>query len=188
MKKLLAAICPLIAVSAFALDIDEAGAKVVFTGYKMQNKTAVPASFTSVKLTFAKTSGSVAEILTDATAQIDLNSIDTVKNPVRDKHVKEMFFANLTSQESSGKITSVTGDDTKGELKATIKFNNVEQEIPMTYEVKDGKIVATGAISLEKDFGAKDAFEKFSSEKIIAGLHGGKTWEDVQIGFEIPVK
>ena len=160
MKKLLAAICPLIAVSAFALDIDEAGAKVVFTGYKMQNKTAVPASFTSVKLTFAKTSGSVAE----------------------------MFFANLASQESSGKITSVTGDDTKGELKATIKFNNVEQEIPMTYEVKDGKIVATGAISLEKDFGAKDAFEKFSSEKIIAGLHGGKTWEDVQIGFEIPVK
>ena len=131
MKKLLAAICPLIAVSAFALDIDEAGAKVVFTGYKMQNKTAVPASFTSVKLTFAKTSGSVAEILTDATAQIDLNSIDTVKNPVRDKHVKEMFFANLASQESSGKITSVTGDDTKGELKATIKFNNVEQEIPM---------------------------------------------------------
>ncbi|MGP1506621.1 MAG: YceI family protein [Campylobacter sp.] len=188
MKKLLAAICPLIAVSAFALDIDETGAKVTFAGYKLQSKVAVPGSFPGTKFKFAKTSGSVSEILTNTTAQIDLNSLDTTKNPVRDKHIKEFLFDHFSTKESSGKIVSVNGDDTKGELKVAINFNNKEQEVPMTYEVKDGKIVATGTIMLESDFDAKDAFEKFRSEKIIVGLHAGKTWDEVMIGFEIPVK
>ena len=58
----------------------------------------------------------------------------------------------------------------------------------MKYEVKDSKLIASGEIDFNSDFNAKDAFEKFSTDKIIAGLHSKKTWPNIIVGFEVPVK
>ena len=193
-KKILLAFSVLAVSVLGAVEIDPAGAKIDFVAYKMATKTAIPeadpkvATFKEATFTFAKTSGSVSEILTGASVNINLNSIDTIKNAVRDNNVKSKFFANLASQTAEAKITSVSGDDSTGEVKASVKLNNIEQEVPLKYEVKDGKLKAMGQINLENDFGAKDAFAKFKDDKMVAGLHGKKSWPEIEIGFEVPVK
>ena len=175
--------------------IDSSGARINFLSYKMQSKAKVPetggpATFKNVEFNFANTNGSVAEILTNSTAKIDLTSIDTNKNPIRDNNVKNKFFAHLASQEVSGKITGVKGDDTSGDLTLSLNFNGVEKEVELKYEVKDGKLTATGEIDLVEGnlFNTAEAFEKFATDPVIQGLHGKKSWSDIQIGFEVPVK
>ena len=56
--------------------------------------------------------------------------------------------------------------------------------------VKDGKIVAEGMLVLVEGnlFYTEEAFEKFASDPVIQGLHGKKSWSDITIGFEVPVK
>ena len=83
---------------------------------------------------------------------------------------------------------SVTGDDTSGTANASINFNGASKEVALKYEVKDGKLVAMGQIDLQSDFDAKEAFDKFAADKVIQGLHGKKTWPQVDVGFEVPVK
>ena len=159
----------------------------------MPNKMKIPetgnfATFNSVEFTFANTSGSIAEVLTNATAKVDLNSVDTVKNAVRDTNLKTKFFANLSTQEANAKITSVDGDDSAGKLTLSVDLNGVSKDVELKYEVKDGKISANGEIDLNEDFNAKEAFEKFSNDPMVQGLHGKKTWPNVNIGFEIATK
>ena len=175
------------------ISIDTENTKVIFEAYKMPNKLKVPetggyATFKNVKFNFANTSGSVADILTNATANVDLSSIDTQKNSIRDNNVKTKFFQHLSSVEANAKITAVNGDDNSGEIKLLINFNNVDKEVSLSYEVKDGKIIALGTIDLQNDFNAKDAFEKFASDPVIAGLHGKKSWSIINLGFEITLK
>ena len=198
MKKLSLSLC---AVALFmwapchlsALQIDADAARIDFISYKMANKIRVPesgapATFKDAKFSFAKTSGSVAEILQDASVEFDLGSIDTGKNVVRDNNVKSKFFALLSTQKVSGKILSVTGDDTSGTANASINFNGASKEVALKYEVKDGKLVAMGQIDLQSDFDAKEAFDKFAADKVIQGLHGKKTWPQIEVGFEVPAK
>jgi len=188
MKKFFLFACAWLVSSVFALEINEQGAKVTFTAYKMNNKTAVPCYFKETNFRFQRTSGTVAEILTNAEAIVTLNSVDTVKNPVRDKHVRDQFFANLQTQYTKGLIRAVNGDDTMGEVTLYLDFNGVQKEITLEYIVKEGAIKAEGQISLEEDFKLKKAYEAFANDKVIAGLHGQKSWPDVQIGFEIPLR
>ncbi|MBO7369931.1 MAG: YceI family protein, partial [Campylobacter sp.] len=175
--------------------IDPSGARINFLSYKMQSKAKVPetggpATFKNVEFNFANTNGSVAEILTNSTAKIDLTSIDTNKNPIRDNNVKNKFFAHLASQEVSGKITGVKGDDTSGDITLSLNFNGAEKEVELKYEVKDGKLTATGEIDLVEGnlFNTAEAFEKFATDPVIQGLHAKKSWSNVTIGFEVPVK
>ncbi|MCR4942558.1 MAG: YceI family protein [Campylobacter sp.] len=194
MKKSILALSVLAASFLGAVEIDPAAAQVDFVGYKMQNKMAIPetapkvATFKEATFNFPKTSGSVSEILTNSTVTINLNSIDTVKNAIRDKNIKDKLFKNLASQTVEAKIVSVTGDDAAGEAKANVKLNNVEKEVVLKYEVKDGKLKGMGQINLESDFGMADAYTKFKEDKMIQGLHGKKTWPEVEVGFEVPVK
>ena len=175
--------------------IDPSGARINFLSYKMQSKAKVPetggpATFKNVEFNFANTSGGITEILTNSTAKIDLTSIDTNKNPIRDNNVKNKFFAHLTSQEVSGKIVEVKGDDANGDITLSLNFNGIEKEVGLKYEVKDGKLTATGEIDLVEGnlFNTAEAFEKFATDPVIQGLHAKKSWSDVTIGFEVPVK
>ena len=177
------------------IEIDTSGARINFVSYKMANKMKVPeaggpATFKEVEFNFANTSGSVAKILMNSTAKINLNSIDTNKNAIRDNNVKNKFFANLTSQEVSAKIVSVSGNNEAGQIAISLNLNGVEKNVTLKYEVKDGKLTATGEIDLVEGnlFNTAEAFEKFASEPVIQGLHGKKSWSDIQIGFEVPVK
>lgn len=194
MKKFALSLCAsaLIFGSLSALEIDAGAAKIDFYAYKAASKVKVPESgpgtFKDAKFSFAKTGGSVSEILQDASVEFDLGSIDTGKNAVRDNNVKNKFFALLSTQKVSGKIVSVTGDDTSGTANASINFNGASKEVALKYEIKGDKLVAMGQIDLQSDFDVKEAFDKFAADKVIQGLHGKKTWPQVDVGFEVPVK
>lgn len=178
----------ILAGSLFGLDINPSGAKATVTAYKTAKKLAVPFIFKDTKFSFAKDSGSVADILKGTKATLTLSTIDTGKNTIRDNNIKNKLFSHLASQIASGEVLSVTGDDTSGNLKAKIELNGVSQEIDMKYEVKDNAIDVSGDIDMEKEFDMKNAFETFASDKVIQGLHAKKTWPTVTISFKVPLK
>lgn len=175
------------------LSIDPATAKVIFESFKMPNKMKVPeiggyATFKNAEFNFLNTSGTVSEILANATVKIDLNSVDTQKNQIRDNNIKTNFFTHLTNQEANAKILSVNGDKDSGKIILLATLNGVDKEIELKYEIKEGKITAMGEIDLTTDFNAKEAFDKFANNPVIAGLHGKKSWPNINIGFEISTK
>ena len=173
--------------SLFALSIDEASVKPVVTGYKTDQKIAVPMTFKEAKFSFKATNGSVKEVLEGATALIDLNKVDTNKNPLRDKNMRDKFFAKLNSKEAKALINAVEGDDKAGKLKTTITFNGIQRDVEMGYVVENGKLVAKTSIDI-KDYKATAAFDAFRTDTTIKGLHGNNTWSEVEIGFEVNVK
>ena len=173
--------------SLFALNIDEASVKPVVTGYKTDQKIAVPMTFKEAKFSFKTTSGSVKEVLEGATALIDINKVDTNKNPLRDKNIRDKFFSKLGSQEAKALINAVEGDDKAGKLKTTITFNGIQRDVEMGYVVENGKLVAKASIDI-KDYNATAAFDEFRTDPVIKGLHNSNTWSEIEIGFEINVK
>lgn len=189
----------LLVISAFvstfanAAIIDENATKVIATGYKTTTQIAVPMTFTNVKFNFLKTQGSISEILTGATSSVDLLSVDTYKNPLRDKNMRDKLFSKFLSTSVQAKIKSVDGDDSKGTIKASITLNEQSKDVLMNYEIqgdkiKGDKLVATGVIDLETDFGVKEAYDSFRNDKIVSGLHAKQTSPKVQISFEVPIK
>lgn len=178
---------------ASSATIDANATKIIATGYKTAAKTAVPMTFTNAKFNFLKTQGSISEILTGATSTVELLSVDTYKNPLRDKNMRDKLFAKFSTPSVQAKIKSVDGDDSKGTLKVSITLNGQNKDVLMNYEiqgdkVKGDKLVASGIINLENDFNAKAAYDEFRTDKIVSGLHAKKTSPEVQISFEVPIK
>lgn len=168
-----------------ALSINESEVSIYATGYKLAKKVAVPMVFGDTYVKFGKKEGSAVEILEGSTAVIQLNSIDTKKNPIRNKVLREKLFAHFKGAEVKAKIIKADGDDTKGSLVVNIKLNGVEQDVPMNYEVLEDKINAKGVIDLKKDFDAAEAFEFFATDKHVQNLHAKQSYSDVEIGFEV---
>lgn len=173
--------------SLSALEINPSGAKIDVVGYKNKVRTAVPLTFTKVDFKFNKTKGSAKDVLMGATATVDLSSIDT-KIVLRNNNIKNKFFAHLAKQETTGKITKVKGNDKSGTLTMEIMFNGVMKKVDMKYEVKGDKLTAMGKVDFDKDFKAKKAYTTFAEDKLIKGLHGGVSYSDIDVGFEVPVK
>lgn len=170
-----------------AVEIESASARAFAVGFKTESKLAVPMTFKDGNFTFAKTNGSVSEILSGAKASIDLASVDTDKNPVRDKNMREKLFGLFKTSVANGEILSVSGDEQKGSLSAKLEINGISKDVKMGYVVQNGAIRVFGAIDLLNDFELKAPFESFKSDKIIAGLHGKRTWEEVELGFEVRI-
>lgn len=168
-----------------AASIDLSGAKVGFDGYKTQAKTAVPGTFKDVKFDFAKTNGSLPEILSGATASLSLSNIETGL-PIRNKNILDKLVKFMNSPEITAKFISATGDDTKGEIKAQITMNGVSKPVDMSYNVENGVLKASGVIN-QLDY-MPEAFDKFKNDKVIQGLHAKLTYPEVKIIFEAPVK
>jgi len=173
-------------VGLFGASLDMENAKTTFEAYKMQNKIAVPGLFKEVSYAFEKEEGTIAEILTNASASFDMNNIDTIKNPVRDKNVKDNLVAIMTTPEVKVKFTEVTGDDAKGEIKASVSIGGNEKEVPLTYEVAENVLKIAGEIKMSEFI--PDEFEKFKTNPSVSAMHGKVTHDDVKIGFEAPLK
>lgn len=188
MKKIALSLALVVALSvnSNALSLDSASAKVNFTAYKMANKTPVPGTFKDVKFSFAKTDGSLSEILSGATANVDFNAIDTIKNPVRDGNIKNKLVKHLSTPKIDVKFKDVKGDDKSGKIVANISINGVSKDSELAYALDGGKLVAKGTIK-PTDF-MPEAFEKFKTDPVIAGLHGKNTHDEVMVEFEALVK
>lgn len=189
MKKLFSSIIAtaILGASAYAITIDEASVKAHFVGFKMAKKLGVPGVIDDAKFEFGKTSGSVVDILNETKATMDFANENT-KDKVRENNIHRTYIANLKNSKIEASLKDAKGDEVSGNVTGVITFNDVTKEIPMTYNIADGKLVVKGEVNINTDFKTEEAFNALANDKQISALHGKKTWEEVEIYFDVDVK
>lgn len=179
MKKIVCATL-FLALSAFAdCTYQSDSAKVTWKAFKTYEKIGVGGNFDRV-ITQPKNASSIEALLIGSNVKIDTASINS-GNPARDATLVNSFFKVQNIDTITAKIISTK--DSKAITEITM--NNVTKTIPLNYTIQEGKIVAKGAIDLG-DFTMLSSLQ--SINKTCFALHAGKTWQDVEIGFEIPTK
>lgn len=151
-------------------------AKVSWKAFKTYEKIGVGGSFD--RTVFApKTAKSAEELLVGSIVSIDTKSVNS-GNAVRDASLVTSFFKIQNIDTISARILSLK--DSKAQVE--ISMNGMSKTIPMTYSIQEGKILGKGVIDLG-DFMMLTSLQ--SINKTCFDLHAGKTWQDVEIGFEI---
>jgi len=169
-----------LAFSAFAdCSYQSDTAKVTWKAFKTYEKIGVGGSFDRVAVQ-PKSGRSIEALLVGSNVKIDTGSVNS-GNPGRDAKLVGSFFKIQNIDTITAKILSVK--DFKALTEITM--NNVTKMIPLLYTVTEGKVNAKGFIDLG-DFTMLPSLQ--SINKACFDLHGGKTWQDVEIGFEIPTK
>jgi polyisoprenoid-binding protein YceI len=153
---------------------------VTWKAFKNYEKIGVGGSFDRAVLQSTSTD-SIEKVLLLSTITIDTSRINS-GNPGRDATLTHAFFMvqNINS------ITARVAFAKEGKAQINISMNGVTKTIPMSYTVVGKeKIIGKGTIDLA-DFGMIPSLQ--SLNKACFDLHSGKTWQDVEIGFEIPMK
>jgi polyisoprenoid-binding protein YceI len=154
-------------------------ATITWTAFKFTNKTGVPGTFKDISHFSSSKATSNENVLTSLGFRGNLMSVDTA-NPARDETLTSQFFSKLSSQELSGHVVSLVGE----QAVLRLSLNKTTKDVPFTVKVSEkGEIVATGSIDM-LDFGMKEAHD--SIHKACELLHTGedkvsKTWTDVAI-------
>ena len=153
-------------------------AKVTWKAFKTYEKIGVTGSFDRASFS-PRSAKTIEEFLTNSHMTIDTASVNS-GNAGRDATLVTSFFKVQNIESITAKI--VSAKDSKAEVEITM--NGVTKTIPMNYTLQEGKIVGKGVIDLA-DFTMLKSLESINTTCF--KLHGGKTWQDVEIGFEIPV-
>ena len=159
------------AVSALAFSV-EGEPKVTFTGYKLANKTI---NFKSQE------NANFADFLKSFEFKLEPKDIDT-KLPDRDKRIGIIFDGKAVD----GKIVAVNGDDKAGEMDVELSINGNSKIFKTKYEVQNSKLVAKFSVDLVNDLKLNESFDKFAAAA--KPFHGGKSYPDVDVGFEAVIK
>jgi hypothetical protein len=102
---------------------------------------------------------------------------------LRSLNVVNGLFNNFASpEEIHAEIEAIESDT----LSLSVTMNAVTQSLPMSISESDGILHARGTLDILKDFKASSAFSAL--ENLCIGWHRGKTWSDVDIRFQVPVK
>lgn len=179
MKKIILACLLIISASFAECTYQSENAKVTWKAFKTYEKIGVGGTFDRINSS-AQQSLSVEELLKSIKITIDTTSVNS-GNAGRDATLVSSFFKAQNILTISAKIISVK--DSKAI--AEITMNSITKAIPMSYTVQEGKIVGKGIIDLA-DFTMLPSLQ--SINKSCFDLHAGKTWQDVEIGFEIVTK
>ena len=171
----------------FAIDIDEASVKVHFVGFKTEKRISVAGVIEQAEFKFGANSGDIKKILEGTTASMDFINENT-KDKIRERNIARTFIDKLKNSKITAILKDVKGNNFNGKAIATITFNNITQDIPMDYELKNGKLIVKGIINMNKDFDLIESYTMLSRDKQISALHGKKTHEDVEIYFDVDVK
>lgn len=154
---------------------------VKWTGFKTAKKVGVSGGFKDVNLNITK-SDKLVDFLKSAKVEIDSSKLDS-KLPFRDKNITSTIFSLASAKMIKGSISNV--DEAKKTLTLDLTMNDVTKQIPMTYEVKDNKIIAKGKIEI-LDHNLKSSFEAFALK--CKAFHQNKTFSDVDVEFTLPYK
>lgn len=169
----------LLAGSAFAeCTYYSENAKVSWKAFKTYEKIGVGGSFDHAVFS-PKSAKTIEEFLGGSTMTITTASVNS-GNPGRDATLVSSFFK--TQNADTIHATIVSAKDSKAQIEITM--NKITKTIPMSYAVQEGKIVGKGVIDLS-DFAMLPSLQSINTTCF--NLHAGKTWQDVEIGFEIPV-
>lgn len=189
-KKILSSCGVLLMTSSLYAGVCSDKLKYDFTFYGAPDK-----SYVVTKNTFKKSvSNFPSEKLLNATLSIDAFSVDTsadlsngkVKWPVamvkiRDMNTINNFFKKF--DKDAGKIDVKIVKVGDSSMDVEFKMNGETQVIPFEYKTSDGMIKATGKLDVLA-FNTKSAWSQFSS--ICRGFHKGKSWNEIDINFEVP--
>lgn len=154
-------------------------AKTTWTAYKTPKKVGVNGTFTKISY-LAQESEDLKKFLQSAKIEIETASVDSGLKERDDKLLK-FFFKLLKKSVIKGEITNVK-DDT---VLVLLSMNNVKKEVSLKYTLLNDVITLTGEIdilnwSMEKSLA--------SINKACYQLHEKKTWSDVALKIEVPIK
>jgi polyisoprenoid-binding protein YceI len=152
---------------------------VEWKAFKTPMKVGVGGTFGTIKLS-AKPDKSVDGLLEGAKAVIETSSVDS-KNKGRDAKLVKFFFKTQGVDTITAEIKRVD----KEIAEVAITMNGVTRTVPMKLErEEEGKVEAEGVIDLA-DFDMLPSLQ--SINKACYDLHKGKTWQDVELEFELQI-
>jgi polyisoprenoid-binding protein YceI len=163
----------------YSLEEDLSKAKTTWTAYKTPKKVGVNGSFTTISYT-AQEAENLNLFLKSAKVEIDTESVNSGLKERDDKLLK-FFFKLMKNSKIKAHVENIK-DDT---ALVIISMNNVKKEVPMKYTFDKNLLTLTGDIdilnwSLDKALA--------SINKACFVLHEKKTWSDVGLKIEVPVK
>ena len=165
--------------AAAAFGYEATKVEVEFKAFKTPLKIGVKGGFDKVAL-HSKEADRVKDMLRNTSVKIDTTSVNS-KNPGRDKKLVESFFKVQGVTSIGAKIVKV---DSKV-LTLAVTMNGKTLEVPMKYEIEDDEVEAEGVIDLG-DFAMLPSLK--SINKACFDKHQGKTWQDVELEFELKYK
>jgi polyisoprenoid-binding protein YceI len=156
---------------------------VAWFAFKFTEKTEVGGKFDRFEVLSQKEANSPKEILSVLEFKIATNSVNTT-NPDRDKKIVASFFGTLSKTDQiTGKVVSMDGDDESGTATLKLGMNEIEKEIKLDYKITENKISLSGKIDVA-DWKAMSGIEALN--KICYDLHKGKDgvsklWSEVRL-------
>lgn len=158
---------------------DPSKAKLTWTAYKTPKKVGVDGSFSKITYT-AQDTETLNDFLKSAKIEIESSSVVTGMKD-RDVKIGAFFFKLMKNPLIKAQVKSIK-DDT---LKVVLDMNNVKKEIDMKYTYEKDILKLTGQIDI-LNWSMSTSLEALN--KACLALHEKKTWSDVALKIEVPVK
>ena len=164
---------------------------VTWKSYKTPAKIGVGGHFTSVEYqAAAPVAKNFKKLLIGSKVIINSDSVDS-NNAGRDATLVKFFFKMMAGANLQAEIVDIKahkvkrGEPKPGVITIAVKMNGVTRKVPMNYRYFKGELSAKGVIDLF-DFKAESALTSINTA--CYDLHSGKTWSDVEIGFDMKIK
>jgi polyisoprenoid-binding protein YceI len=179
MKKILLSLLATSALFASQCTYDLKELKVEWKAYKTPLKIGVGGTFDKVSFS-ATDKSSTKALLASSTIVIDTASIDS-KNSGRDAKLVNYFFETQGVKEITIKVLSVEHN----RVNLAVTMNGITKTVPMKLDLERDEAEGEGYIDLA-DFKMLPSLSAIT--KACYDLHQGKTWQDVEIEFELKTK
>ncbi len=157
---------------------DNSTTTVLWTAYKHNAKVEVKGKLETFEVTTGEPSEDLATMVQGTTFKIYADTGVNSEDPVRDKKIMEIFFGAMSTQEITGTINSMNGDNESGSGTLTLSMNGVDKEVNFDYTVDENNRMelAIAEINMHDWNGqeACDALHKACEEK-----HTGDDGESV---------
>jgi polyisoprenoid-binding protein YceI len=176
MKKIVLSLLTLSSLALADCHYEADAIEVEWEAYKTPAKIDVDGTFQKITL-HAPAQKTQQELLQHATLSIDTKSVYS-KNSDRDAKLVKFFFDVQNVHTIEAKVLSVSHN----KASVAITMNNITKEVVMDLDFDKDEIEAKGRIDLA-DFAMLPSLKSINTA--CYDLHKGKTWQDVEIEFEI---
>lgn len=163
---------------------------VRFVSYKHTKRVEVGGQFDSIIVEGNNSANSIKELLEGKKYRIFVSSLNT-NDQGRNEKIKKFFFGVMkNTNEITGEILTIEGDDKEGKGKLNLNMNDIKNEIPFNYVFNNNELTIEGTIDINL-FNGGEAIK--SLNEACKGLHTGedgvtKLWPDVKFVITSTIK
>lgn len=181
MKTILTVATLALSLNAFAgtdvcsVNFNEKASAINWTAFKTPKKVGVKGGFAKFKIS-TKKSVTTEELLSNASFEIDTNSVST-NDKARDAKIFKFFFQKMAKgTKITGKVSKIEGD----KVTVDLTLNGVTKPVVLTAKNDEAKSTTTlnGSIDVT-EFAMKDNLAALT--EACKALHEGVTWPNVDI-------